>query len=193
MYSEAKNFKMNDFVTRFCKFKFPRDKKHIWKYYKIIVNVNLHWMWLTRISCFIFRLNKNLFIKFTLSGMMRSKSYKSAFGRTMHVSCILYICIYTFPCRAQRYSCSHGLSVSFLPAVALSVLRVSVNCCILLTGSDYCDSCRVQLAWRFRVRQCISLNVIREPSYSQWFRGFAFVIERGWSASLSELTDLFRL
>lgn len=112
MYSEAKNFKMNDFVTRFCKFKFPRDKKHIWKYYKIIVNVNLHWMWLIRISCFIFRLNKNLFIKFTLSGMMRSKSYKSAFGRTMHVSCILYIYIYTFPCRAQRYSCSHSLSLS---------------------------------------------------------------------------------
>lgn len=96
--------------------------------------------------------------------------------------CAFSVYIYTFLCREQCYSCSLDLSfsVSLLPAVfTLSVLHVSVNCCILLTGSDYCDSCRVQLAWRFRVRQCISLNVIREPSYSRWFRGFAFVIEWG--------------
>jgi len=107
-----------------------------------------------RISHFIFRLNRNLFTKFVLSEMMiRSKSYKYAFIGRMYVS-FVYL---HFPA-SDNAILVLSLPISLLPAITLSVLCVSVNCCILLTGSDYCDSCRVQLAWRFRVRQCISLK-----------------------------------
>jgi len=73
-------------------------------------------MWFaSRISYFTFRLNRNLFIKFVLSGMMiRNKSYKSAFGSRMHVSCSRSLYVYIFSYRNAILALSVCLSVFFL-------------------------------------------------------------------------------